>query len=231
MPNRDVYRSLARPCFARSSGALGIVASVVVAALFGAGWTRNQSAIDEARAAQPIAIAGDMSATAPACRPRAVARFIAGFLGAFNRGDAKALQRAIAREGDFKWFTIFESGQPGVRIFSRRDAVPTLLRRQRIGERMRLAMAATGRDVGGRVGVSLVVRRTAPDLATGLGGRLRLADGKAGIACSARRVVFWSLGMDLVDETIDVPPNLIWPCPKPSGWTPSSGTIVSCATR
>ena len=168
---------------------------------------------------EPVAVVGDPGSHGP-CGPRAIARSLSTFLDAFNRGDRAGLGRLFGPE--FKWFTIDEPTRHGIVIFTRGVAVPTLLARQRAGERMHLVMVGTTRFTSGFTDATIVLRRTAPDIGPGVGGGYHLAAGKAEYSCPEQRIVITSLGMDTNGTTVP------WPCRMPTRWTPASSTAIAC---
>src|SRR5262249_43578418 len=82
------------------------------------------------------------AAPAP-CSPARGAQMVGAFTPAFDHADRAGLNRALPAGLGFRWISIEETGRPGIRILARQDAIPTLLRRQRLGERMRLVMLNT----------------------------------------------------------------------------------------
>jgi hypothetical protein len=73
----------------------------------------------------------------------------------------------------------------------------------------------------GAAAIHFVIQRTATDLPPGLGGNLRIAEGKAEFYCRTQRIYVWSMGMEMASG-LDVPPHVGWSCPKPADWSVQS---------
>lgn len=171
------------------------------------------------------------------CGPRATARRVIAFLDAFNRGDTVALDRRIADERQFQWFSagvrglrdasIDATGASGVTNLA--DAPPAserpqllswLTKRHRAGERMRLVDIEVSHIRPQKwvpvdfdlAGVQYVLERKARDIDQ-LRGANRLASGKGGISCVDGAVLVWAMGLDPRRP----PPRNLCPRPAPLG--------------
>lgn len=165
------------------------------------------------------------------CSPRDVAGLITNFFDAFNRRDAGVVDRFIASDGRFGWYSITE-GNPdkGGRHFFTEDV--DRLRsyfqdRYRHGERLKLLLVDVGADTPKDVGIHFVIRRDADDLKPGWGARQRIAEGKGTIDCVTQTIRVWSAGMDPA-RAREFPPYVSWSCPRPDGWRPAQGPILAC---
>jgi hypothetical protein len=79
----------------------------------------------------------------------------------------------------------------------------------------------------GGAAIHFVIQRTATDVPQGLGGNLRIAEGKAELYCLTQRIYVWSMGMDMAPG-LDVPPHVGWSCPKPADWSIQSRAAFGC---
>jgi hypothetical protein len=154
-----------------------------------------------------IVIAHDNGSLPRRCGVRRSTLDVLAFIDAFNRGDASALDRVIAEEPHFQWFSSTEGHGQRARAFTPRGRAATLrylATRSKAGERMHLVQVKVTHvmprawfpsitdDVSG---VEYSVSLDAPDFAA-LSGRNRLATGKGGFGCSDGRLLAWSMGLD-----------------------------------
>lgn len=230
----------------------GLVAVNVAAAIcaFGCG---GSPAPEERRvpapAAEPqraIRVTRDDGSLPRGCGPRPTTQRVLGFLEAFNRGDGAAIDRAVAEEARFQWFStavrglseasIYASGASSVTDLA--DAPPVsqrpkllswLAKRHRVGERMRLVDISVSHVRANEwlpvnvelAGVEYVVERAAPDIDR-LPGANRLATGKGGISCVDGVVLVWSMGLDPRRR----PPRNLCPRPAPAA---SAAHVTACS--
>lgn len=182
------------------------------------------------------------------CGPRSTAQRVIGFLDAFNRGDETALERVIADEDRFQWFSaavgglreasIYAIGARGVAglpdappVSERPQLLRWLAKRQRAGERMRLVDISvshvrphTWLPVDVHVaGVQYVLQRVAPDIDRLRGANL-LASGKGGLSCVDGDVLVWSMGVDPRRP----PPRKLCPRAAPIG---TDARVTACTSR
>jgi hypothetical protein len=184
------------------------------------------------------------------CSVRDVAAIVTRFLDAFNRGDAgtldeifvksdspgRPIEPAATERREFGWYSVTEGGS--IRkspwrhrsIYDRPELLAYFGERHEQSERMRLLVVEVAPSrVPGAVGLVFVVRREANDLPERLGGRQRIANGKAGILCRQRQIYLWTMRMSLAKPGEDYPRRLPWECPRPRGWSPG-GPAVACST-
>jgi hypothetical protein len=199
-------------------------------------------------AATDALVTRDSRSLPAGCSPREVAGLLNGFFDAFNRGDMQALDeiwtsedspgRPVGSTGrEFLWYAVTEGGS--IRrgpwrhrsIYDRPELLGYFAERHGQNERMELvAVRATRATEPWRVGVSFVVRRTADDLPSGLGGRQRIAGGKGVVDCERRRLQMWAMGMSTAEPDQDYPPGgARVPCPRPGGWSPAN-PVVACSS-
>jgi hypothetical protein len=157
--------------------------------------------------------------TLPAgCRPRPLARRIAAFFDAFNRGDPSAVAYVDPSDG---WYSVTDGRRRHFVTYSRHGLPTYFARRHRQGERLRLLEVdvSFARGLGH---VAYVIERRADDLRR-LGIMHTRAIGKGTVSCETREIVVWSMGM---------PPGRGHPafqvCPPPREPTRA---IVACARR
>jgi hypothetical protein len=93
-----------------------------------------------------------------------------------------------------------------------------------------VAVRATRARTSGAVGILFAVRRSADDLPSGLGGRQRIAVGKAQIDCERHQIQLWTMFMNMATAGREYPPSGAGvPCPRPAGWSPGNPVVV-CST-
>jgi hypothetical protein len=153
------------------------------------------------------------------CRPRPLARRIAAFFDAFNRGDPAAARFTDPSRG---WYSVTD-GRPRRHFVSstREGLLPYFARRHRHGERLRLEQVdvSYGRGFGH---IAYRIDRRADDLRR-LGITSTTAHGKGAVDCETGEIVVWSMGMPPGDGH---PPMVV--CPPPRKPTRA---IVACARR
>jgi hypothetical protein len=165
-----------------------------------------------------IVVTRDDPALPAGCRPRPLARRIAVFFDAFNRGDPSAADY-IAPSGG--WYSVSDGGRRHFVTYSRRGLPGYFARRHRRGERLRLEQVDV--SFGNGLGhMAYLVDRRADDLRR-LGITGTTAIGKGAVNCETGQIVVWSMGMPPGSghERFEV-------CPLPR--TPSRA-IVACARR
>jgi hypothetical protein len=169
--------------------------------------------------ARRIVVTRDNAALPAGCRPRRLARRIAAFFDAFNRGDPSAVSFADPSRG---WYSVSD-GRPRRHFVtsSREGLLRYFARRHRRGERLRLEEV----DVSYARGLGHMaywIDRRADDLRR-LGITGTTAHGKGAMDCETGEIVVWSMGM---------PPGRghtpFQICPPPR--RPSRAT-VACARR
>jgi hypothetical protein len=185
------------------------------------------SAAEPVTSERPIVVTQSVRLADPDCSPRRIAAVFRSFTTAFNRGDIRAVVRRFA-SGSFEWYTVSEAGRQTARVFRRTNLFGYFRARHAAGERMRLLMLDVSNEIG-HVGSSLVLLRPASDLAAGVGGTARLAEGKADVNCRTGTINVLSLSMDAAPEGESLPEGVVWPCRRPEGWTHRSRPIVACA--
>jgi hypothetical protein len=167
---------------------------------------------------------------APECSIRGVAASVQAFFSAFNQGSSRQVSRFIAPAASFKWYSVTEATKPPRNFVthSRSQFLRYVIRRHRRHERLRLIIIDAGPSSRqSSAAMHFVVRRNADDLAPGLGGSLRIAEGKAEINCQTRRIYVWSMGMDMAPG-LETPPHVSWSCPQPAGWSAGGETAIAC---
>ena len=175
------------------------------------------------------------------CGPLEIGGVMQAFFSALASDNASAVRESFVQNDPpgrplepagraFRWYSVTEVRRNGSNIshfvaYDLSDLFEYFAARHRHNERMELIAAEIGlTSVSGAAGVTFVVRRDADDLVKGLGGRQRLAYGKAGIDCQNRQIYQWSMGMEIGSG-----PNLIHrvvTCPVPGGWKPGTPGIV-----
>jgi hypothetical protein len=177
-----------------------------------------QVAIASERAA-PVVVTRDDPSLPDGCRPRPLARRIAAFFDAFNRGDPSAASFVDPSRG---WYSVTD-GRPRRHFVtsSRRGLLQYFARRHRHDERLGLVQVdvSYARGLGH---IAFVIERRADDLRR-LGIAGTTAHGKGAVDCESGRIVVWSMGMPggHGHEAFEL-------CPPPR--TPSQA-IVACARR
>jgi hypothetical protein len=166
-----------------------------------------------------IASACAAGCAADAWAPRvALARRIAAFFDAFNRGDPAATGYIAASGG---WYSVGDGRRRHFVTYSRRGLSGYFARRHHHGERLRLEQVDV--DYANGLGhIAYLVDRRADDLRR-LGITGTTAIGKGAVDCDTGQIVVWSMGMPAGHghERFEV-------CPPPR--TPSRA-IVACARR
>ena len=166
-----------------------------------------------------VAVTRDDPALPAGCRPRPLARRIAAFFDAFNRGDPSAI-RYVAPSGG--WYSVSDSRRRHFVAYSRRGLPEYFARRRRRGERLRLEQVDVSFGSGlGHIAYS--IERRADDLRR-LGITGTTAIGKGAVDCESGQIVVWSMGMPAGRgrEAFEV-------CPPPR--VHSRRAIVACARR
>jgi hypothetical protein len=165
-----------------------------------------------------IVVTRDDPGLPAACRPRRLARHIAGFFGAFNRGDPSAVDFVDPSEG---WYSVSDGRGRHFVTYSRSGLPEYFARRHRRGERLRLLEV----DVSYARGLGHMayrVERRAGDLAR-LGIVGTTAVGKGALDCETGKIVVWSMGQPAGQRF-----TRFAVCPRPTSRT---GAIVACARR
>jgi hypothetical protein len=166
-----------------------------------------------------VAVTRDDASLLDGCRPRPLARRIAAFFDAFNRGDPSAASFVDPSRG---WYSVTD-GHPRRHFVtsSRAGLVEYFARRHRHGERLRLEQVDV--SFGNGLGhIAYVLERRADDLRR-LGIAGTAAHGKGAVDCESGRIILWSMGMPAGDghEAFEL-------CPPPRK---PSRAIVACARR
>jgi hypothetical protein len=133
------------------------------------------------------------SAAAPSCATTARS-LVTRWVDAYNKGDARRLDRIFAPAGAFVWYS---SSPPGVRAkaeaMDRSTLVAYFAARHAAGDRIRLRRFhynSTDRRRG--LGhFEMTLRRRARDFR---GGRWFTIDAKGAVSCARRQIVVTSLG-------------------------------------
>jgi hypothetical protein len=166
-----------------------------------------------------IVVTRDNPGLPAGCRPRRLARRIATFFDAFNRGDPSAVDYTDPSRG---WYSVTD-GRPRRHFVtsSREGLLGFFARRHRHGERLRLAEVDV--DYARGLGhIAFRIDRRADDLRR-LGITGTTAHGKGAMDCKTGEIVVWSMGM---------PPGRGHPpfqiCPPPPKPTRA---VVACARR
>jgi hypothetical protein len=154
-----------------------------------------------AASALAICLAGAVPSPAPAseassdpllCTASETRRLVTSFVRAFNRGDARTLNRLWARRPDFRWYTAFQSEpRVGHSVFVRERLVPYFTRRHRQGERLRIVRFRFNGNGALHGHFEYRVQRTARDLTSAQ----TLYDGKGAVVCfpKPRALAVWSM--------------------------------------
>jgi hypothetical protein len=145
---------------------------------------------DDREAAARIVVTRDNTSLPAGCRPRPLARRIAAFFDAFNRGDPSAVEFVDPSDG---WYSVSDGRGRHFVTYSRRGLPEYFARRHRRGERLRLLEV----DVSYARGLGHIayrVDRRADDLAR-LGITGTTAIGKGAVNCETGKIVVWSMGM------------------------------------
>lgn len=170
------------------------------------------------RAAPRVVVTRDDPGLPGGCRPRPLARRIAAFFHAFNRGDPSAVGYVDPSDG---WYSVTDGRRRHFVTYSRHGLPRYFARRHRHGERLRLLEVDVS-HARGLGHIAYVVDRRADDLRR-LGITHTRAIGKGAVNCETGQIVVWSMGM---------PPGhgheRFAVCPPPR--VPSRA-IVACARR
>jgi hypothetical protein len=154
------------------------------------------------------------------CRPRPLARRIAAFFDAFNRGDPSATSFVAPSGG---WYSVTEGRRRHFVTYSRRGLPGYFARRHRHGERLRLEQVDVS-YANGLGHIAYRIERRADDLRR-LGIVGTTAIGKGAVDCTTGRIVVWSMGMP---SRRGDPARSFELCPPPRV---QSRAIVACARR
>ena len=174
---------------------------------------------ERAKSSADVVVTRDDGRLGRSCSPRRVARALADFFDAFNRGDRARLEALVADASRFQWYGVNQRGRlrsesflavgsvsdlPGAPAKSERPKLfPYFAARHRQHERLRLVTIAVTdipprtwfSKVNERVaGFQYTVVRTADDLAR-LGGGNRTGGGKGAISCRDKRLLLLIIGL------------------------------------
>lgn len=145
----------------------------------------------------------------PGCHPDEVARLVAEFLEAFNRGDQDRLVRLFpavdsptgrdhVNPAYLRWYSVTDKGPDGEKrhfvTYTRAPLFAYFRERHRQHERLQLRELVMTPGSMGDVAIGFTLARQADDLPAGLGGPEGLARGKGGIYCPNRTIFLWSMG-------------------------------------
>lgn len=133
------------------------------------------------------------------CAPAEVKRTVAGFIAAFNAGDARRLDGIFAKAPYFRWYSTDAPGERFLPIAAdRRSLLPYFARRHALGERLELSSLrvngntlASGRAWKTYGNFQYTLVREASDL------RATEYRGKGALHCYATRtdeLIVWSMG-------------------------------------
>jgi hypothetical protein len=203
-----------------------ILVALIASLVFGA-----LAAVSSGRPADALIVTRETPGYLPAaCSVRGIGATLDRFFAAFNRGRKSLVSRFVAPAASFKWYSSTEGTQPRRHYVtrSRSEFLRYVVRRHGHHERLRLVMVdASSGAYPGAAAIHFVIQRTATDLPPGLGGTLRIAEGKAELYCRTQRIYVWSMGMDMASG-LDVPPYVAWSCPTPDGWSTQSRAAFGC---
>jgi hypothetical protein len=179
---------------------------------------RVAGVVAEREPAARIVVTRDDPDLPAGCRPRALARRIAAFFDAFNRGDPSAVDFVDPSEG---WYSVSDGRGRHFVTYSKSGLPEYFARRHRHGERLRLLEVdvSYARGLGH---MAYLVERRADDLAR-LGIVGTTAVGKGALDCRTRKIVVWSMGMPAGERFARFAV-----CPRPRTRT---GATVACARR
>jgi hypothetical protein len=141
-------------------------------------------------AATRVAVTRGNPSLPAGCRPRLLARRIAAFFAAFNRGDPSAVGYVDPSDG---WYSVTDGRRRHFVTYSRRGLPGYFARRHRHGERLRLLEmdVSYARGLGH---IAYLIDRRADDLRR-LGITHTRAIGKGAVSCETGQIIVWSLGM------------------------------------
>lgn len=140
--------------------------------------------------------AGALAAAPGRCTEAETRRAVTGFVAAWNRGDLAALDRLVAPEPVFKWFSSGAPGSRGAAAYDRSSLRRYFARRHARGDRIAIVFFRfNGSDarVDGDYGhFEYTLRRSAQDYRQGEAFR---AVGKGAVNCSLPRtaIAVWSM--------------------------------------
>jgi hypothetical protein len=180
-----------------------------------------------------IVVTRDNTSLPVGCDVLAVANFLNGFFDAFNRGDQDQLRAAVDTAA-FKWYIVNEgTTTDGGTHFIGNETEPLIkyfADRHQHQERLQLVTVDVDGPAawGNGVDIGHVVTRRADDLPAGREGYSRVADGKGAITCPNKKLIVWSMGMDLASAQSSIPLDHL--CPDPAIGTPTPA-VVACARR
>lgn len=127
------------------------------------------------------------------CGARHTKTTVVSFLRDFNRGAPNRLNREIAREPDFIWYSV--SGEPGQRLneqaTDRSSLIPYFKARHAHHEHLSLTSFTFNGRHGGYGNFQYRLMRQADDLAD---GTPVLYVGKGALSCRIGRIAVWSMG-------------------------------------
>lgn len=187
--------------------------------------------VSSSSVADPLIVTRETPGYLPsACSIRGIGTTVSRFFDAFNRGKKTLISRYVASAPSFKWYSVSENTEPRRNFVagSRSQFLRYALRRHRRHERLRLVLVdAASASRTGAAAIHFVIQRTATDLAPGLGGNLRIAEGKAELTCRTQLIYVWSMGMEMAPG-LDLPQHVGWSCPQPDGWSAQSRVAIGC---
>jgi hypothetical protein len=169
--------------------AAGIAASATVAVVAIASSTGRETRPPRHSGSSPASSSAPESADG--CSGAEVRALVVRFLGALNRGDAPLLRRVLPTSADFQWFTIDD---PDRRLragaYSPRGVLSYVVRRHRVGERLRLVLFAFNGNNAAYGHFEYRLVRSASDL-----GPTRY-EGKGAALCTEKpaTIATWAMG-------------------------------------
>ncbi|MEN3312176.1 MAG: hypothetical protein V7645_1505 [Actinomycetota bacterium] len=207
------------------------VGASILAALLTSSLAGVVAAVSSGSIADPLIVTRETPGyLPPTCSIRGIGATANGFFDAFNRGSKPLVARYVASAKSFWWYSSTEGTLPRRHFvtYSRSGFLSYMVRRHRRNERLRLMLLDAASGVRpGAAAIHFVIQRTATDLPPGLGGNLRIAEGKAEFYCRTQRIYVWSMGMEMASG-LDVPPHVGWSCPKPTDWSVQSRDAFGC---
>jgi hypothetical protein len=163
-----------------------------------------------AAASQPIIVTRESQALPTGCTTARLAVVVDGLFEAFNAGEWGRVDEAFAAAGPAPpSFTLLSWQQDVVR--ERERVTPYLAALRARGEQLRLLALLTDKEANG-VATSVAVTY-AFERPGGFGW------GKGLIDCQSQRIWQWAMGPRAGE--------LVLPCPKPAGWSPT-GPVIAC---
>jgi ketosteroid isomerase-like protein len=113
-----------------------------------------------------------------------VAKLVAGFLDAFNRGDQRQLAASFGP--DFQWYSA-----GSFVTYSRTDLPPYFSARHRHHDRLQLTrIEVHGPSWHGGADIAYALTRRSDDVN---GGASQMVDGKGAVNCQERKIFVWSM--------------------------------------